>query len=81
MLTVTPLKAGLVFYFFMHLKWEKPFLKSMVFVALALLTLFIAMIFSISPTGSAMPFLPSASSAAGTVDSVSSPSSASAWRF
>ena len=45
MLTVTPLKAGLVFYFFMHLKWEKPFLKSMVFVALALLTLFIAMIF------------------------------------
>jgi hypothetical protein len=29
----------------MHLKWEKPFLKSMVFVALALLTLFIALIF------------------------------------
>jgi cytochrome c oxidase subunit 4 len=45
MLTVTPLKAGLVFYYFMHLKWEKPFLKSMVFVALALLTLFIALIF------------------------------------
>jgi cytochrome c oxidase subunit 4 len=45
MLTITPLKAGLVFYFFMHLKYEKPFLKTMVFIALALLTLFIAFIF------------------------------------
>jgi cytochrome c oxidase subunit 4 len=45
MLTITPLKAGLVFYYFMHLKYEKPLLKGMVFVALALLTVFIAFIF------------------------------------
>lgn len=45
MLTVTPFKAGLVFYYFMHLKWEKPFLKSMVFVTLALLTVSIALMF------------------------------------
>jgi len=45
MLTITPLKAGLVMYYFMHLKYEKPFLKSMVFVALAALTLFIGLIF------------------------------------
>jgi cytochrome c oxidase subunit 4 len=45
LLTLTPLKAGLVFYYFMHLKYEKPFLKSAVFVALALLTVFIALIF------------------------------------
>ncbi len=45
MLTITPLKAGLVMYYFMHLKYEKPFLKSMVFVALATLTLFIGLIF------------------------------------
>lgn len=45
MLTITPLKAGLVFYYFMHLKYENIQLKSMVFVALALLTVFIALIF------------------------------------
>ena len=45
MLTVTPLKAGLVFYFFMHLKYEKTFLKLMVFVALAVLVIFIALLF------------------------------------
>jgi cytochrome c oxidase subunit IV len=45
MLTLTPLKAGLVFYYFMHLKYEKPFLKFAVFVALTLLTVTIAMIF------------------------------------
>jgi cytochrome c oxidase subunit 4 len=45
LLTLTPLKAGLVFYYFMHLKYEKPFLKSAVFVALALLTVFIGLIF------------------------------------
>ena len=27
MLTITPLKAGLVFFYFMHLKYEKPFLQ------------------------------------------------------
>lgn len=45
MLTITPLKAGLVFYYFMHLKFEGPLLKAMVFVALATLVVFIAMLF------------------------------------
>ena len=45
MLTITPLKAGLVFYYFMHLKFEGPLLKAMVFVALATLVTFIGMLF------------------------------------
>jgi cytochrome c oxidase subunit 4 len=45
MLTLTPLKAGLVFFYFMHLKYEKPFLKGMVLVTLSLLILFIGLIF------------------------------------
>jgi cytochrome c oxidase subunit 4 len=45
MLFITPLKAGLVFYFFMHLKFEGPMLKAMVFVALATLVIFIGMLF------------------------------------
>jgi cytochrome c oxidase subunit IV len=45
MLTITPLKAGLVFYYFMHLKYEKPFLKIMVLVTLSSLILFIGFIF------------------------------------
>ncbi len=45
MLAITPLKAGLVFFYFMHLKYEKPFLKSMVLITLALLILFIGFIF------------------------------------
>ena len=45
MLTITPLKAGLVFFYFMHLKYEKPFLKIMVLVTLASLILFIGLIF------------------------------------
>jgi cytochrome c oxidase subunit 4 len=45
LLTLTPLKAGLVFFYFMHLKYEKPFLKAIVFVVLGVLTLFIGMIF------------------------------------
>jgi cytochrome c oxidase subunit 4 len=45
MLTLAPLKAGLVFFYFMHLKYEKPFLKGMVLVTLALLILFIGLIF------------------------------------
>ena len=45
MLILTPLKAGLVFYYFMHLKYEKPFLKAMVFITLALLILFIGFVF------------------------------------
>lgn len=45
MLFITPLKAGLVFYFFMHLRYEKPLLKGMVFTALATLVIFIGMLF------------------------------------
>jgi len=45
MLTLTPLKAGLVFFYFMHLKYEKPFLKVMVLVTLAVLILFIGLTF------------------------------------
>ncbi len=46
MLTVTPLKAGLVFYFFMHLKYEKPLLKGMLLVALGALIVFIGLLFT-----------------------------------
>jgi cytochrome c oxidase subunit 4 len=46
LLTVTPLKAGLVFYYFMHLKYEGPLLKGVVFVALATLLIFFALLFS-----------------------------------
>jgi cytochrome c oxidase subunit 4 len=42
---VTPLKAALVFYYFMHLKYEGTLLKAMVFVALATLVIFIGMLF------------------------------------
>ncbi len=45
MLVITPLKAGLVFYYFMHLKYEKPFLKYLVLMTLASLVLFIGLIF------------------------------------
>lgn len=45
LLTLTPLKAGLVFYYFMHLKYEKPFLKAIVFMVLGFLTLFIGFTF------------------------------------
>ncbi len=45
MLTLTPLKAGLVFYFFMHLKYERPLLKGLVLVTIAALILFIGLTF------------------------------------
>ncbi len=45
MLLVTPLKAGLVFYYFMHLQYEGLLLKAMVFVALATLVVFIGLLF------------------------------------
>ena len=45
MLTFTPLKAGLVLYYFMHLKYEGPLIKGMVAVALTTLVLFISMMF------------------------------------
>jgi cytochrome c oxidase subunit 4 len=45
MLVITPLKAALVFYFFMHLKYERPYIRGMVFVALATLTIFVGFLF------------------------------------
>ncbi len=45
MLVITPLKAGLVLFYFMHLKYEKPFLKSMVLMTLGLVVLFIGFVF------------------------------------
>lgn len=46
LLTLTPLKAGLVFYFFMHLKYEGPLLKAVVLVTLGTLLIFFALLFS-----------------------------------
>jgi len=46
LLTFTPLKAGLVFYFFMHLKYESPLLKGVVLVTLGTLLIFFALLFS-----------------------------------
>ena len=46
MLTITPVKAALIFYFFMHLKYEKPLLTGLVFVTLGLLVLVIGLLFS-----------------------------------
>jgi cytochrome c oxidase subunit IV len=45
MLILTPIKAGLVFFFFMHLKYEKTFLRALVFLTLGLLTLVIGLLF------------------------------------
>ncbi len=45
LLTITPLKAGLVFFYFMHLKYEKPFLKGLVFLVLVVLIVFIGLTF------------------------------------
>jgi cytochrome c oxidase subunit IV len=45
LLTLTPIKAGLVFYYFMHLKYEKPFLKVMVLITLGVLIIFIGLTF------------------------------------
>lgn len=45
MLILTPIKAGLVFFFFMHLIYEKPFLRALVFMTLGLLTIVIGLLF------------------------------------
>ena len=45
MLTITPLKAGLVFYYFMHLKEEGTLLRAMLLVALVTLVIFIGLLF------------------------------------
>jgi len=46
MLIITPIKAGLVFFYFMHLKYERPFLKALVFLTLGLLIMVIGLLFS-----------------------------------
>ena len=46
MLILTPIKAGLVFFYFMHLKYEKTYLKALVFLTLGLLVLVIGILFS-----------------------------------
>jgi cytochrome c oxidase subunit 4 len=46
LLTITPLKAGLVFYFFMHLRYEDPLLKAVITVAIITLLIFLALLFS-----------------------------------
>ena len=46
LLLITPLKAALVFYFFMHLKYEVLLLKTVVAVALGTLIIFFALLFA-----------------------------------
>ena len=46
LLTITPLKAGLVFYFFMHLRYEPPLLKGVVLIALGTLLIFFVLMYS-----------------------------------
>jgi cytochrome c oxidase subunit 4 len=46
LLLITPFKAGLVFYFFMHLKYEGLLLKGIVAVALGTLLIFFALLFA-----------------------------------
>jgi cytochrome c oxidase subunit IV len=45
MLVLTPIKAGLVFFYFMHLKYEKTYLKALVLLTLGLLVLVIGLLF------------------------------------
>jgi cytochrome c oxidase subunit IV len=46
LLTITPLKASLVLYFFMHLKYEEPLLKAVLLAALITLLIFFTLLFS-----------------------------------
>jgi cytochrome c oxidase subunit IV len=46
LLTITPLKAALVFFYFMHLKYERPFFKGLVLMVLVVLIIFIGLTFS-----------------------------------
>ncbi len=46
LLTLTPLKAALVFYFFMHLRYESALLKGVVLVTLGTLLIFFALLFA-----------------------------------
>ena len=46
LLTITPLKAGLVFYYFMHLKYEGILLRVVLLVTLGTLLIFFALTFA-----------------------------------
>lgn len=46
LLTITPLKAGLVLYFFMHLKHEGFLLRTVVLITLGTLLIFFALLFT-----------------------------------
>ena len=46
LLTITPTKAALVLYFFMHLRYEEPLLKGVIFVALVTLLIFLTLLFA-----------------------------------
>jgi cytochrome c oxidase subunit IV len=46
LLTISPFKAGLVFYYFMHLRHEGPLIKSIMLIALGTLLVFLALLFS-----------------------------------
>lgn len=46
LLTITPLKAALVLYYFMHLKYEDLLLKSVFVVALGTLLIFLVLLFA-----------------------------------
>jgi len=46
LLVITPVKATLVFYFFMHLRYERPYLRGMVFIALGTLMIFLTLLFA-----------------------------------
>jgi cytochrome c oxidase subunit 4 len=46
LLIITPTKASLVFFYFMHLKYESTALKYMVAIALAVLVIFVGLTFS-----------------------------------
>jgi cytochrome c oxidase subunit 4 len=46
LLVITPTKASLVFFYFMHLKYESTALKFMVAIAIAVLIIFIGLTFA-----------------------------------
>lgn len=46
LLVITPTKASLVFFYFMHLKYESTALKYMVATAIAVLIIFVLLTFS-----------------------------------
>jgi cytochrome c oxidase subunit IV len=46
LLLITPTKACLVFFYFMHLKYESTALKYMVAIALAVVVIFVGLTFS-----------------------------------